>query len=186
MKKKPFKPYLNPKSQTWVLSCSLQHPPWKKMWRAIDAHSKTIRFSLRTALFSYHQNPLPISSLKPPKAGHFFSLFKTLSVSSSTPNTSFSVIAFTTRHCNNVAWGGGVRGGNLVVARCISSISASAAPNQQHTAVDWNEPVSSSDVGVGGKGTGVEVDTRPSIPVRAFFFSTRFSFFTPISLSHSL
>ncbi|KAI5575172.1 hypothetical protein BDE02_10G193100 [Populus trichocarpa] len=142
------------------------------MWRAIDAHSKTIRFSLRTALFSYHQNPLPISSLKPPKSGHFFSLFKTLSVSSSTPNTFFSVIAFTTRHCNNVAWGGGVRGCNLVVARCISSISASAAPNQQHTAVDWNEPVSSSDVGVGGKGTGVEVDTRPSIPVRAFFFST--------------
>lgn len=73
-----------------------------------------------------------------------------------------------------------------MVVRCISSISASAAPNQQHTAVDWNEPVSSSDVGVGGKGTGVEVDTRPSIPVRAFFFSTRFSFFTPISLSHSL
>ncbi|KAG6758447.1 hypothetical protein POTOM_038795 [Populus tomentosa] len=142
------------------------------MWRAIDAHSKTIRFSLRTVLFSYHQNPLSISSAKPPNSSHFLSLSKTLSVSSSTPNPSFSILAFTTRHCNNVAWGGGVRGCNLVVVRGISSISASAAPNQQHTAVDWNEPVFCSDVGVGGKGTGVEEDTRPSIPVRAFFFST--------------
>ncbi|KAJ6983286.1 hypothetical protein NC653_026179 [Populus alba x Populus x berolinensis] len=142
------------------------------MWRAIDAHSKTIRFSLRTVLFSYHQNPLSISSVKAPNSSHFFSLSKTLSVSSSTPNPSFSILAFTTRHCNNVAWGGGVRGGNLVVVRGISSISASASPNQQHTAVDWNEPVFCSDVGVGGKGTGVEEDTRPSIPVRAFFFST--------------
>ncbi|KAJ6892342.1 hypothetical protein NC651_025518 [Populus alba x Populus x berolinensis] len=142
------------------------------MWRAIDAHSKTIRFSLRTILFSYHQNPLSISSVKPPHPSHFLSLSKTLSVSSSTPNPSFSILAFTTRHSNNVAWGGGVRGGNMVVVRGISSISASAAPNQQHTAVDWNEPVFCSDVGVGGKGTGVEEDTRTSIPVRAFFFST--------------
>ncbi|KAJ6772901.1 hypothetical protein OIU74_019005 [Salix koriyanagi] len=141
------------------------------MWRAIDAHSKTIRFSLRTVLFPYHQNPVS-PPLKPPSSGHFFSLSKTLTVSSSTPSPSFSILAFTTRHCNNVACGGGGRGGSLAVVRCISSISASAAPNQQHTAVDWNEPVSCPDVGVGGKGTDVEEDTRPSIPVRAFFFST--------------
>ncbi|KAB5538905.1 hypothetical protein DKX38_016438 [Salix brachista] len=141
------------------------------MWRAIDAHSKTIRFSLRTVLFPCHQNPVS-PPFKPPSSGHFSSLTKTLTDSSSTPSPSFSILSFTTRHCNNVARGGGGRGGSLIVARCISSISASAAPNQQHPAVDWNEPVSCPDVGVGGKGTDVEEDTRPSIPVRAFFFST--------------
>ncbi|KAF9674830.1 hypothetical protein SADUNF_Sadunf10G0167700 [Salix dunnii] len=137
------------------------------MWRAIDARSKTIRFSLRTLLLPCHQNPL-----KPPSSGHFLSLSKTLTVSSSTRSASFSILAFTTRHCNNVACGGGGLAGSLDFVRCIASLSASAAPNQQHTAVDWNEPVSCPDTGVGGKGTDVEEDTRPSIPVRAFFFST--------------
>ena len=49
--------------------------------------------------------------------------------------------------------------------RCVSSVSS--APT-----LDWNEAVSCSEVG-DGNGGSVEEDTKPSIPVRAYFFSTR-------------
>ena len=41
---------------------------------------------------------------------------------------------------------------------------------------EWNEPISCSEVGDGDNGT-VDEDTKPYIPVRAYFFSTRFDFY---------
>ncbi|KAK4769438.1 hypothetical protein SAY86_027588 [Trapa natans] len=52
-------------------------------------------------------------------------------------------------------------------ARCISSSSL----NPAHT-LEWNEPVSSSEVVGEVDINEIEKDSRPSIPVRAFFFST--------------
>uniref|UniRef100_A0A5B6YJR0 Putative sporulation protein RMD1 n=1 Tax=Davidia involucrata TaxID=16924 RepID=A0A5B6YJR0_DAVIN len=54
---------------------------------------------------------------------------------------------------------------SFVVAKCISSISSA------HT-LEWNEPVAGSEVGDGNNGGVGEEDTKLSIPVRAFFFST--------------
>lgn len=62
-----------------------------------------------------------------------------------------------------------------MVARCIT-----ASVNT----FEWNEPVSCSEVGDGGfrsigegvsdgEADDVEEDSRPSIPVRAYFISTR-------------
>ena len=58
----------------------------------------------------------------------------------------------------------------VVLARCITS--------SVHT-LEWNEPVSCSEVGEGigeGEADEVEEDSRPSIPVRAYFISTRLQF----------
>ncbi|KAF9676735.1 hypothetical protein SADUNF_Sadunf08G0033900 [Salix dunnii] len=122
------------------------------MWRTIDAPLKTIRLPVRTFLLSHHRNP---PSLPSPSSLHFFSLSKTLTISPSIPNPLSPILAFTTRCSNSAAF---CRGANLVTARCISSISSPAAPNQQHTAVDWNEPVTCSEVGDGDKGTNIEED----------------------------
>ncbi|XP_059628245.1 protein RETARDED ROOT GROWTH-LIKE-like [Cornus florida] len=54
---------------------------------------------------------------------------------------------------------------SFVVAKCISTISSA-------NTVDWNEPVSCSEVGDGSNGGVSEEDIRASIPVRAYFFST--------------
>lgn len=159
------------KTQAQSLFSSLILPPPQKMWRTIDAHLKTVRLPVRTVLLSHHQNPPSLPSLEPPESLHFLSLSKTLTTSSSTPYPPSPILAFTTRCINSVAFG---RGRNLVPVRCISSISSSAAPNQQRTAVGWNEPVTCSELGDGGKGTNIEEDARQSIPVRAFLFSTRF------------
>lgn len=61
----------------------------------------------------------------------------------------------------------------------MSSSSLSSA----HT-LEWNEPVSCSEV-VGEADAGlidVEEDSKPSIPVRAYFFSTRSFFFNFFSV----
>ncbi|GLT93181.1 hypothetical protein SLE2022_109830 [Rubroshorea leprosula] len=74
-----------------------------------------------------------------------------------------------------VVWGLGIRNvGQVwarVDARCISSVSTA---QQDHTAVEWNEAVSCSEIGDGdGDGGGrLEENAKRSIPVRAFFFST--------------
>lgn len=57
---------------------------------------------------------------------------------------------------------------SFVVAKCISSITPAGT-------LEWNEPIMCSQVGSGDDVGGVsEEDTKASIPVRAFFFSTRF------------
>ena len=52
-------------------------------------------------------------------------------------------------------------------ARCATS----ATPAQ---ALDWTEPAPSPSLGHGGNGRPVDDDAKPCIPVRAYFFSTRF------------
>ncbi|KAL1368050.1 hypothetical protein HN51_022152 [Arachis hypogaea] len=54
----------------------------------------------------------------------------------------------------------------LSVMRCISSSSSPSLPT-----LDWNDAVLCSEVGDGRDGS-VEKDSKTSIPVRAFFFST--------------
>ncbi|RYR25845.1 hypothetical protein Ahy_B02g059859 isoform A [Arachis hypogaea] len=54
----------------------------------------------------------------------------------------------------------------LSVMRCISSSSSPSLPT-----LDWNDTVLCSEVGDGRDGS-VEKDSKTSIPVRAFFFST--------------
>lgn len=135
------------------------------MWRSIDAHLKTIRLPLRTILLPQPNTPTPsLPFLKLPHSRHFSSS-RTLTISP-IPNPFSRILAFNRRQ-NGI--------GTLVVVRCASSLSSSM-PNSQYTTVDWNEPVSCSEVGDEGKSTSVEEDTRPSIPVRAYFFSTRFVF----------
>lgn len=55
-------------------------------------------------------------------------------------------------------------GSHFVVRKCVSSVSS--APT-----LEWNEPVQSSEVGESDNNE-VEEGTRPSISVRAYFFST--------------
>ncbi|KAG6763589.1 hypothetical protein POTOM_031015 [Populus tomentosa] len=147
------------------------------MWRTIDAHLKTVRLPVRTVLLSHHQNPPFLPSLKPPNSLHFFSLSKTLTISLSTPYSPSPILAFTTRCINSVAFG---RGRNLVPVRCISSISSSAAPNQQHTAVGWNEPVTCSEFGDGGKGTNIEEDAR-HVDLKSLVEQNKNNFIPPTS-----
>ncbi|CAK9142963.1 unnamed protein product, partial [Ilex paraguariensis] len=54
----------------------------------------------------------------------------------------------------------------LVIAKCISSISSAH--------VEWNEPISCSEVGDGDHENGgvTDEDDKLSMPVRAYFFST--------------
>lgn len=76
---------------------------------------------------------------------------------------------------------------NFAVVKCISSISSSA-----HT-VDWNDAVSCSEIGLSeAEELALEQEEdddasataiKPYVPVRAFFFSTRFvrlSIFPPL------
>ncbi|XP_052187459.1 protein RETARDED ROOT GROWTH-LIKE [Diospyros lotus] len=53
----------------------------------------------------------------------------------------------------------------FVVSKCVSSVSSA-----HH--VEWNDAVSCSEVGDGNTGGVTEDEPRPSIPVRAYFFST--------------
>lgn len=67
------------------------------------------------------------------------------------------------------------RNAGFAVLRCISSISSSAA-----STVEWNDSVSGSEIGGRVEVVGLEeedeinVASKASIPVRAYFFSTRF------------
>lgn len=56
------------------------------------------------------------------------------------------------------------------VVRCISSASSA----QPHPVVNWNEAVSCSEIGDGRSNRSLEEDRKTSIPVKAYFFSTRF------------
>lgn len=133
------------------------------MRRAIDAPLRAMRFASpfsssssplnsvrRTILTQYHFHAL---SPKP----HSLSPPKTLVPHTNTASAS-SILGLGSQTFSS--------GFGLLVVRCISSVSPA------HT-LEWNEPVSCSEVGDGNNET-VEEDTKPSIPVRAYFFSTRF------------
>ncbi|XP_012073696.1 uncharacterized protein LOC105635258 isoform X2 [Jatropha curcas] len=119
---------------------------------------------VRTILLS-KSKPHGFSPLLKPFSRHF-SLPKALIVSSISASLS-PTLSFSGRpHF------GGVNGSGsptLGIVRCVSSIYSSAP--QPNTTAEWNEPVSSTEVGDGGN-RAVDEDAKPSIPVRAYFFST--------------
>ncbi|KAE8702569.1 putative plastid-lipid-associated protein 12 [Hibiscus syriacus] len=97
-------------------------------------------------------SPLP----RPRSSSFFFTPSKTLRLTAtSSPST---IILWT---FNGGGFGNASRS---IASRCISSFPTP----QPEMAVDWNEAVSSSEVGDGA----VEEVTKRSIPVRAYFFST--------------
>lgn len=121
------------------------------MWRSIDTPLKIIRSFPIRAIIRHHHNQNP---------NYYFTPKKTLTISS-TPIVSLS----SGPHIPVPR--------ALLVVRCLSSIQN---PNRVPT-VDFNESVSCSEIGDGAN-DAVEEDTIPSsIPVRAYFFSTRLSIF---------
>ncbi|KAF3433832.1 hypothetical protein FNV43_RR24935 [Rhamnella rubrinervis] len=131
------------------------------MRRTIDAHLRAMRFAApfsssspplnsvpRTILTQHHFHAL---SPKP----HSLSVPKTLVPHANTASAS-SILGLRSQTFSS--------GFGLLVVRCISSVSP--APT-----LEWNEPVSCSEVGDGNNET-VEENAKPSIPVRAYFFST--------------
>ena len=137
----------------------------KKMWRTIDAQLRAAR--LFPSLFSSSSQSQPLHfSLKPirtflttnPKPHHTLCLapktliLRTIFATATTATDSISCAA------------------SLTVVRCVSSFSPAGS-------LDWNEPVSCSEVGEGnGDDDNLDEDNKPCIPVRAYFFSTRFAF----------
>ncbi|KAF7147122.1 hypothetical protein RHSIM_Rhsim03G0122000 [Rhododendron simsii] len=141
-----------------------------KMWRhrSIPSHMKTLYLlpylssssssspssstntikAIRT-LFSLSSNPSS-STLLPPSP-HSLSLPQTLILRPTSHPSNFN---------SRITHGFG-----FLLAKCVSSISSA------HT-VDWNEPVTYSEDGDSNSGGVSEEDTKSSIPVRAFFFST--------------
>ncbi|XP_062155944.1 protein RETARDED ROOT GROWTH-LIKE [Alnus glutinosa] len=123
------------------------------MWRTVDVHLRALRF---------FPSPQPSFTIRPvrtiltPKA-HTLIAPQTLSLRTIVTTSVFSIFK-----------GLGTRGSGsnfgLTVVRCVSSVSP--APT-----LEWNEPVSCSEVGNGDSGS-VEEDSKSSIPVRAYFFST--------------
>jgi len=150
-RRKKLKPVLKPSTQ-WHRDT----PKTQKMWRTVDVHLRALRF---------FPSPQPSFTIRPvctiltPKA-HTLAAPQTLSLRTIVTTSVFSIFK-----------GLGTRGSGsnfgLTVVRCVSSVSP--APT-----LEWNEPVSCSEVGNGDSGS-VEEDSKSSIPVRAYFFSTRFA-----------
>uniref|UniRef100_A0A2N9E2Y6 DUF155 domain-containing protein n=1 Tax=Fagus sylvatica TaxID=28930 RepID=A0A2N9E2Y6_FAGSY len=132
------------------------------MRRSIDAQLRAAR--LFPSLFSSQ----PYFSLKPvrtilaPKPNpHYHTLCapKTLTL-----RTIFATTTTATTSTSIHSHGG--RDFGLIVVRCVSSFSPADT-------LDWNEPVSCSEVGDGdGNNGSLDEDSKPAIPVRAYFFST--------------
>lgn len=135
------------------------------MRRAIHAHSiRPMRlFSLPPPSQSLPFTAPPLLRLTKPLAqGRPFSLpevLTPLTVGLAAPFIA-SPTSFSTTHRKSFG---------SFLARCINS----SPLNSAHT-LEWNEPVSSEVVGEADVAEiEVEEDSRPSIPVRAYFFSTR-------------
>ncbi|XVF75481.1 hypothetical protein PTKIN_Ptkin13bG0191400 [Pterospermum kingtungense] len=131
------------------------------MWRSIR---QLPSFSVRTtrtqtlpysSFHSFSSPPLP----KPKSSSSFLAAAKTMPSSTTVIVWTFNGFGNTTR---------------CIAARCMSSFPTP----QPEVVVDWNDAVSCSEVGDGGDENNVdddgtlEEDTKRSIPVRAYFFST--------------
>uniref|UniRef100_A0A803P1Z3 DUF155 domain-containing protein n=2 Tax=Cannabis sativa TaxID=3483 RepID=A0A803P1Z3_CANSA len=133
------------------------------MWRSrtLDAHFRTMR--LIPSLLSSSSPLILVRTIK--NQVHLPSPLPNPSRSSSLPKSLISpIVTFTPSSPSGLRSQSLSSGIGFHVVRCISSVSP--APT-----FDWNEPVSCSEVGDGDMGT-VDEDTRPHIPVRAYFFST--------------
>ncbi|XVE75316.1 hypothetical protein DITRI_Ditri12bG0084600 [Diplodiscus trichospermus] len=134
------------------------------MWRSIrQLPSSSVRtICIQTLPYSSF---LSFSSPIPKPQSSSFAPTKTLPFAST---SSFSTIILWTFNGR----GGGNASGSIA-SRCISSFPTP----QPEMMVDWNDAVSCSEVGHGGEDNDVddrtlEEETKRSIPVRAFFFST--------------
>ncbi|XAR72083.1 hypothetical protein NMG60_11018589 [Bertholletia excelsa] len=137
------------------------------MWRnrLTDSHMRTLLLlpslstlpSSSTALVSASRTLLPLSSpsYSPSPPSHPFSLPQSFILCRTFHFSSFNPRYSARNYFCDPSF----------VAKCISSFSSA------HT-VEWNEPVSSSEDGDGSDGGVGEEDPKPSIPVRAYFFST--------------
>lgn len=136
------------------------------MWRSMDAYLRTIRAQPVRTIFTNFPKSRPTRQpnhhlhVRPPLT---LSLAKTVTVRTRDSHAYSSSIL--NERTFNLDFSGSF------VARCITSAS-SAEP---HAVVDWNEAVSCSEVGDGANGNWEDAP-RKSIPVRAYFFSTRFDF----------
>ncbi|KAF5467175.1 hypothetical protein F2P56_017030, partial [Juglans regia] len=128
----------------------------RKMWRSIDVHLRALRLFPSCTQPSFLLKPIRTILTVNPRP-HALSVPQNL-----ISRTIFSPAI------SSITPGLGARGFGsnfgFIVVRCVSSVSS--APT-----LEWNEPVSCSEVGDGNNGS-VEEGTKPSIPVRAFFFST--------------
>jgi hypothetical protein len=147
-KKKPKTKFLNPPHS--------DTPKTQKMWRTVDVHLRALRlFPSPQPSFTIR----PVRTILSPKA-HTLSAPQTQTLRTIVTTSVFSIFkGLETR-------GSGSNSG-LIFVRCVSSVSP--VPT-----LEWNEPVSCSEVGNGDSGS-VEEDTKSAIPVRAYFFSTRFA-----------
>lgn len=128
------------------------------MWRTMDAHWRAIRVQpIRTFL-----NQIPQPQLHRHYHHHQRRLLTLSSLKTLTIRTTYSY-SFSSSHFNfNSEF-------SSLVVRCISSASSA----QPHPVVNWNDAVSCSEVGDGGNNSSLEDDPKTSIPVKAYFFSTR-------------
>ncbi|GAV63714.1 DUF155 domain-containing protein [Cephalotus follicularis] len=137
------------------------------MWRSIDnCLRRTISQPVRTITIT------TITTTKATKQFTVFSKHYHNSSSSSSSSKTFSLINANKPFMNPLVYFNGTQnlGSNhiaLVSVRCTSSVS----PAHKHT-LEWNDLVSCSEVGDGNNVITDDEDTKPSIPVRAYFFST--------------
>lgn len=140
------------------------------MIRTFDVYAKTLGTPVRTILFSIFT-----SKQKPPSLS-LLPLHLPFRSSSVTPSRYFSnVLAVSNSPIHGFR--GSQNFGSLFTVRAISSSPAASVqpqPNQHHPG-EWSETGPSSEVGDGNYG-GLEEETKLSLPVRAYFFSTRYRF----------
>lgn len=145
-----------------------------KMMRSVDVHVKTLTPSVRTLLssiFTPKQKPpslpLPLYYSSRSSSPHAASrVFSNAVAFSSSPIRGFH----------------GVRSfGTLFTVRAFSSSTAASLQPQQNQNQNQNQPEEGSEkvptleVADGNHG-GLEEETKLSLPVRAYFFSTRYRF----------
>ncbi|KAL5569218.1 hypothetical protein UlMin_025793 [Ulmus minor] len=132
------------------------------MWRTIDIHLKNMRLlpslssSPPSSLSSIRTITTHLQSRFPFPNSQVSSLPKTL-VSFTSTFTRPSVFGLRTHEFSS--------GFTLLLVRCVSSVS----PAQTF---EWNEPVSHPEVEEGYNSGNLKEDSKLSIPVRAYFFST--------------
>ncbi|XP_021819185.1 uncharacterized protein LOC110761102 [Prunus avium] len=132
------------------------------MRRAIDAHLKATRLfhSLSSLYSSSSSSPTPLLSVR--------TILTLPHPQNPSISKTLNLHSITTSWCSSIP---GLRSQpqigsnfNVLVVRCVSSVPHADT-------LEWNEPVSCSEVGDGHKAT-VDENSKPSIPVRAYFFST--------------
>ncbi|QCE05545.1 hypothetical protein DEO72_LG9g548 [Vigna unguiculata] len=127
------------------------------MWRTFD--STTLR-ALRHSSFLFSSS----SSSSSLTAICYSSSFTTLATIITHPHSFTPTSRVSFNHSRHFA---------VPAPRCVSSL-----PN-----LDWNDAVSCSEVNAESRDAGtVDQDTKPCIPVRAFFFSTRYLPFPSLHL----